>query len=110
MASKGQPDYAIDLQPMAGGVLVAMGGELDVAAAPYLRERLARAVDHEPQTVRIDLSEVSFLDSMAVGMLISVKRRVDSYGGFFSTRCGPRTLLALGIRGLIDYLNVDSAG
>ncbi len=110
MASGGQSEYAIDLQPMAGGVLVAMGGELDVAAAPYLRERLSNAVQDDPPTVRIDLTGVNFLDSMAVGVLVSAKRRVDSYGGFFSVRCGPRTLLTLGIRGLTDYLNVDSAG
>ncbi len=111
MAAEGQPDYSVDLHPTNDGVLVAMGGELDLVAAPHLRERLAEAVTDDPGMVRIDLSGVSFLDSMAVGLLVSTKRRVSDYGGAFSVKCGhPPVRLVLEMMGLIEYLNVDSVG
>lgn len=101
-------DFVVDLQPTDKGVLVAMGGELDPVAAPYLRERLAEAVYNEPEFVRIDLSGASFLDSMAVGLLVSTKRRVSGYGGSFSVAGGHSPVRpVLEIMGLIEYLNVD---
>jgi anti-anti-sigma factor len=104
-------DCLVDLQPTDKGVLVAIGGELDPVAAPYLRERLAEALRNDPGFVRIDLSGASFLDSMAVGLLVSTKRRVSGYGGSFSVDGGHSPVrLVLEIMGLMEYLNVDSAG
>ena len=108
MAIEDQPGCAVDLHSMNDGVLVAISGELDVVAAPYVRERLVHAVRDDPGTVRIDLSEVSFLDSTAVGLLVSAKRGVSAYGGTFSVKCRhPPVRLVLETTGLIKYLNVD---
>lgn len=110
MATEGHPSYEVDLHATNDGVVVAMGGELDPVAAPYLRERLVEAVKDGPGSVRIDLSEVTFLDSMAIGLLVSTRKRVGSYGGTFSMKCGhPPVRVVLEIMGLIEYLNVDSA-
>jgi anti-anti-sigma regulatory factor len=59
MANENQPDYAVDLHLTQDGVLVALGGELDAIAAPYVRERLAEAVKDNPAIVAIDLSAVN---------------------------------------------------
>jgi anti-sigma B factor antagonist len=84
MGTEGEnADYAVDLHPTNDGVLVAMDGELDALSAPYLRERLAQAMLGHPASVRIDLSGVTFLDSMTVGLLVSTKGRVSDYGGSF---------------------------
>jgi anti-sigma B factor antagonist len=111
MESEEQSDYAIDLDATNAGVVVAAAGELDFVGARYLRERLVEAVKDEPAVVRIDLSGVSFLDSAAVGLLVSTKKRVSNYGGSFSVTCGalPQSRRVLEIMGLIEYLNVDSA-
>jgi anti-anti-sigma regulatory factor len=60
--------------------------------------------------MRIDLSEVSFIDSSAVGLLVAMKRRVNDYGGHFSVRCGEQALPALRMRGLLGYLNANAPG
>ena len=110
MAMDHPNDYALDTQPMPDGVLVAIAGELDVASVRFLRASLLEAVRESPSNVRVDLSDVHFLDSTIVGLLVTIKRNVNGYGGTFSVQCGPQSLLALGIRGLLDYLNVDAAG
>ena len=110
-AMQGQPsDYALEMQPMPDGVLVAIAGELDVACARSLRASLLEALQEAPSNVRVDFSDVHFLDSTIVGLLVSMKQNVNGYGGVFSIQCGTQSLLALGIRGLLDYLNVDPAG
>ena len=92
---------------MPDGVLVAVTGELDVVSARYLREQLVEAVQEHPPNLRMDLSEVSFLDSSTVGVLVSIKRRVEKYGGKLSVLGGPQSRAALGRRGLLAYLGVD---
>jgi len=54
-----------------GGAVLAVSGEVDVATAPALRQAVVRAVDSRPSRVVIDLSAVSFMDSSALGVLIS---------------------------------------
>ena len=75
---------------------------------PYVNGSWRRC-GRSPPRMRIDLSEVSFIDSSAVGLLVAMKRRVNDYGGHFSVRCGEQALLALRMRGLVGYLNAKLA-
>jgi len=97
--------YSVELHTRHDGVLIAMVGELDLASARYVRERLVEAVEGEPRAVRIDLSGVTFLDSTAVGLLVSTRRRVVSYGGAFSVRCESQVRQVIDTMGLLNFLN-----
>lgn len=100
-------DYEVGFEPTPDGLVVSIGGELDVANAPYLRDRLVEAIQDYPPHVRLDLAGLRFIDSSAVGLLVAMKRRVNDYGGRFSVRCDAQGRLALGRRDLLDYLGVD---
>jgi anti-anti-sigma factor len=108
MSTQNQPDdYEIGFEPTPDGLVVSIGGELDVANAPSLRDRLVEAIQDYPSHVHLDLVGLRFMDSSAVGLLVAMKQRVNAYGGRFSVRCGGQVHLALGRRGLLDHLNVD---
>ena len=63
--------YAIETQPAAGGVVVVrLGGELDVAAAPAVREELEAARAGGARGVVLDMGEVGFVDSSALRELL----------------------------------------
>jgi anti-sigma B factor antagonist len=110
VAIEDQLDFEVDLLPMNDGVLVAMSGEVDIVV-PYLQLSLVQALENSPRNLRIDLSEVSFLDSTAIGLLVSTKKRLSACGGSFSVECGhSHVRRVVEIMGLGDYLNVDSAG
>jgi anti-anti-sigma factor len=66
------PDaYAIADRPAPDGVVVlALTGEIDVSAAPAVRERFAEALERRPQAVVVDMGEVSFADSSALRELL----------------------------------------
>jgi anti-anti-sigma factor len=103
-------DDEVGLDPLPEGVVVSVGGELDVANAGYLRQRLIEAIQDNPSHVCVDLRAVSFIDSTVVGLLVSLKRRIDDYGGRFSVRSSPHGRMSLARRGLLGYLDVDPAG
>ena len=63
-----------------GGRWVMLEGELDHAACLELRERFDRAVDGGEGDVVVVLEGVSFLCSMAVGLLLSARERLQESG------------------------------
>jgi anti-sigma B factor antagonist len=81
--------------------VVAVSGELDMAAAPAFEQALFARVDgHGP--LILDLSEVSFIDSTAIGAMLSVRRHAELKRERFAIVCAPdgeieRTLLSMGL-------------
>jgi len=64
-----------------GGVVVlAAGGEIDYAASPRLRERIARHIDAGGRHLVLDLTHVAFIDSTAIGVLIGTVMKLRELG------------------------------
>lgn len=61
--------------------VVVVQGEVDVSTAPELRERLVNLGDQGRTVAVVDLSHVSFVDSTALGVLVSGLKRFRSVGG-----------------------------
>ena len=62
------------------GLVVTVSGELDIATAPALRDRLTAAIDAGTQRLVIDLSGISFLDSVALATIVHAKQRLPDNG------------------------------
>lgn len=58
-----------------GHCLLEICGEVDLATAPTLRDRLRDVIDESPAAVVIDLDQVPFLDSTGLGVLIAAYKR-----------------------------------
>jgi anti-anti-sigma factor len=65
----------------AGRALFSAFGELDLHVAPELQERIRAAIDREAELVVVDLSAVTFIDSMALGVLLGATDRLRRHGG-----------------------------
>jgi len=70
-------NLSISTDVMEGAVVVHVGGDLDVYTAPRLRESLAEVVGNGGRLV-LDLSEVHFIDSTALGVLVSTLQQTQS--------------------------------
>jgi anti-sigma B factor antagonist len=76
------PEFAVTEQgPQAGHHVIATRGEIDLFTAPELKRVLTDAIESGEHRVVIDLSEVTFLDSTALGVLIGAVKRLRSRGG-----------------------------
>ena len=77
-------DFRIDETEWVHGsriVIVAVHGDTDMHVADELRVRIEDAIDEAPAALVIDLSGVTFLDSMALGVLLGGLKRVGEVGG-----------------------------
>jgi anti-sigma B factor antagonist len=71
----------VDSCPVEDGVaVVRLRGEADLHTAPMLREALNDAIEGLPGTLIVDMTGVTFIDSMMLGVLLSATRRARPNG------------------------------
>jgi anti-sigma B factor antagonist len=64
-----------------GTVVIAVHGDTDRHVADELQVRLAEAIADRPSVLVLDFSGVTFLDSMALGVLLKSLKRLGQLGG-----------------------------
>ena len=98
-------------ESQAGGVpVVAAFGEIDVATAPPLRDRLQALIAAGSPTVVVDLLGVTFLDSTALGVLVGALKRCREAGGDLPlVITEPRLLKVFEITGLTGVFPIHSS-
>ena len=75
--------------------VISLRGELDVSTVPALAEPLRKAIAAGKTAVAIDLSELTFLDSTGLMVLLNGLRRVMRQGGRLAIACTNPTVLRL---------------
>src|SRR3954447_6647153 len=81
-----------------GLTVVALAGELDLAAASTLRLAPRHAPDAALPDLAVDLSQVEFMDCAVVGVLIAALKTVKAQGGclrLHGFKGGPMRLIEL---------------
>lgn len=61
--------------------VIHVDGELDVYTAPRLKEAIAEGISRGHKTIVVDLTNVGFLDSTALGVLVGGRRGAKEQGG-----------------------------
>src|SRR5215831_6309785 len=92
--------------PVAGvdrngtATIVRLAGELDLYNAPAVREALLAAVREHPARLVVDLGEVEFVDSTALGVLVEASGELENRRTLLLAAPGPETQRALDVSGL----------
>jgi anti-sigma B factor antagonist len=90
-----------------GSILVSFSGELDIMTAETMRQVFLHPDVASASQVRVDLTQATFLDSSAIGLLVAACRRVRSTTGTFGVTCPDGNVRqVLEVYGLIEYLQV----
>ena len=88
-----------------GFVIVALGGELDIVAAPAVRERLLSLLRPGASRLVIDMSAIRYADASGLAVLGSTQRRAVLLGGTLLL-AGPQPEVArvLAVTGISRHL------
>lgn len=89
-----------------GAVIASLTGELDLYNAEDVRAALLECCAEEPAVLVIDLEQVTFIDSTALGVLIEARSRMNDRGGFRLAAPGLETRRALEVSGLDRHFSV----
>jgi anti-sigma B factor antagonist len=75
-------DFSVESGRLDGSRgLISLRGEVDIYTAPRFKEHLLELLDGGATGVVVDLSEVTFIDSTALGVLIGGVRRLHEAEG-----------------------------
>jgi anti-sigma B factor antagonist len=97
-------DLGLVVREEGDWTVLVVSGEVDIATAPNLREKLHSLLADGRLHVIIDLDEVTFLDSTALGVLVGVLKRARTEGGELRLVCNqPR------VRKVFEITRLDSA-
>ncbi len=83
------------------GVL-ALSGEIDLHESPHVKETLEPIIARKPPLVVIDLSDVTYIDSSGLALLIEALQRIQGYGGKLAL-CS----IAESVRTIFDIARLD---
>jgi anti-sigma B factor antagonist len=72
--------------------VLTLAGELDVVTAPALRDELERVWAEGATEAVVDLLAVSFVDSVALGVLVDASKRMKARGGTLRIVCDDRRI------------------
>jgi anti-sigma B factor antagonist len=96
--------FAVELEKEPGGAaVIVLAGEVDLYTAPRFKDALFQAIDEGAPFVIIDLTEVSFIDSTGLGVLVSGGRRLQQSAGALAIGCPDER-----IRRILEITGLDT--
>ena len=99
-------DPVLRIEAVGTACVVSLGGELDLYNAESVRAALAGVCAETPERIVVDLGEVEFMDSTALGVLIEARTKLDNGRAFILAAPGVETKRALQISGLDRHFSV----
>jgi anti-sigma B factor antagonist len=96
----------LGVDAVGSALVIRLGGELDLYNAAQVRSALVDGCAQEPERIVIDLGEVEFIDSTALGVLIEARAKMSNRGGLLLAAPGLETRRALQISGLDKLFTV----
>lgn len=73
-------DFKLETELLADEtVVVSVGGELDLHTAPPFEDRILGALENGHARIVIDLTGCEFLDSTALGILVTARKRLGEH-------------------------------
>jgi anti-sigma B factor antagonist len=102
-------DPVLGVKKVGQAYVVKLGGELDLYNALQVRQALAEVCDDSPERVVVDLEQVEFLDSTALGVLIEARTQLSNRRAFLLAAPGLETRRALEISGLDRHFSVHDS-
>lgn len=73
--------FALDVTMQQGWAILSVTGELELATAPRLRQRVVGLVGEGHTRLIFDFSGVDFIDSIGLAMVVAALKRTRTRGG-----------------------------
>jgi anti-sigma B factor antagonist len=102
------PEFRTITEVLPASTHVAIQGELDIYTAPALRDLLQNVISEGAQDLLLDLTDMAFIDSTGLGVIVGALKRVRERGGNLVLRAPtPAVRKVLDITGLSEIIRIE---
>ena len=96
--------------PGSDRYVITVSGEVDLATSPELDTEIIAAIDSRATSVVIDLTDVSFMDSSGLGVIVrALKRCREAENDLDLVITNERVLKVFGITGLDQVIPIHAS-
>ena len=103
-----EPCFGIDLVERDGTTVVIVVGEVDLATAPVLDQKLKAATADRDGPVIVDLDRVGFMDSSGLQVLVAHTLSGQNGCQVLLTKGSPQVQRLFEVSGMLDHLPFTS--
>jgi anti-sigma B factor antagonist len=94
--SEANTEFVRESRPIGDqAYLIALAGDFDLHSGPEFERRVLEALGRGATELLIDLTEVSFIDSTTIGILMRTRKRLAPIGGRVLVVTSDRNILRL---------------
>ncbi|MCX2932864.1 STAS domain-containing protein [Mycobacterium sp. CVI_P3] len=86
--------------------VISASGVVDMLTSPQLETSIATALKNNPTAIIVDLTDVDFLASAGMGVLVAARDKASAEIGFGVVASGPATSRPLKLVGLADIVGL----
>lgn len=105
----GNMNINIVVEEIGATIQVFVSGEIDAFTAPQLREMVMPYAQRESISLIVDISDVSFIDSTGLGVIVALFKSVRVHDGHFEiVGLSNRIKRLFEITGLINIIDINS--
>ena len=91
-----RPQFSVELEQASERVaVVTLEGEIDIYSAPRFKEALLKGIEDGASNIVVDLGKVTFIDSTALGVLVSGAKRVRPQNGTLDIVCSDENIIRI---------------
>ena len=103
-------ELAITTHPSAERYLIVVEGEIDISNADKLRNAIDLALEQPTERVELDFSQVPYIDSTGIGVLVGAARRASERERALSfTGAQPNVLRVAQLLGVDKDISISAA-
>jgi anti-sigma B factor antagonist len=99
-----EPVFGIEIVERDDAVVLVVLGEIDIATAPTLEERLTEAEARDAANVIVDLDGVTFMDSTGLHVLVTHALSRDNGNRLRLTQGSPQVQRLFAVSGMLGHL------
>jgi anti-sigma B factor antagonist len=99
-----EPSFAINTIRRGDSIVLVVEGEVDIATAPLLEQRLTEAEADDAPTVIVDLDAVTFMDSTGLQVLVGHAMSDQNGKRLRLTRGSAQVQRLFAVSGMLEHL------
>ncbi len=101
-------DLTVTMKPAVEKYVIEVAGEIDISNADKMRDAINMALEQPCDAVALDFSQVAYIDSTGIGVLVGASHHAEEHHKAFSVEhAQPNVLRVVQLLGVDEEIHIS---